>query len=72
MVKQKKKRFELQENETITQCLDRIKQAGYTPVRRVEEPIFQEISNNGQISYEPVARKVIFDAIPEQNTNIKK
>ncbi|MCT2536783.1 NETI motif-containing protein [Aquibacillus koreensis] len=58
-----KKRFELQENESIDQCLDRIKQEGYTPVRRVEEPVFQEIEQNGQKTYEPVGRKVIFDSI---------
>jgi len=32
--------FEVQENETIEQCLERMKKEGYMPIGRREEPIF--------------------------------
>ena len=38
--------FEVEENESITQCLERMKVQGYTAVGRKEEPLFEEI--NGQ------------------------
>lgn len=56
-----KKRFELDENETIDACLDRIKAEGYLPVRKVEEPIFRETTENGTKKVEPIGRKVVFD-----------
>ncbi|CJC48269.1 Uncharacterised protein [Streptococcus pneumoniae] len=34
-----KKKFEVLENETITDCLARMEQEGYAPSRRMEEPI---------------------------------
>lgn len=55
----RKETFEVQENETIDQCLDRIQKAGYMPVRRIEKPIFQE---NKDGSYEPVGRQIVFEA----------
>ncbi|WP_138417814.1 NETI motif-containing protein [Aquibacillus sediminis] len=58
-----KKRFELQDGESIDQCLDRIKSQGYTPIRRTEQPIFQEVEQNGEVSYQPHGRKIIFDAV---------
>ncbi|WP_226035455.1 NETI motif-containing protein [Aquibacillus saliphilus] len=59
-----KKRFELQQGETIDQCLDRIKREGYTPVRRAEVPVFQEVSKNGETTYQPVSKQIVFDTIP--------
>ncbi|QDP39229.1 NETI motif-containing protein [Radiobacillus deserti] len=64
MSKNKKKRYQVEENETIEQCLDRIKKEGYMPVRRTEEPIFQETKENGQTSYKPIGSTICFDAIP--------
>lgn len=58
----KKLSFEVEENETIDQCLDRIQKAGYIPVRRTEKPIFQEKKLGTEITYEPVGRKIIFEA----------
>ncbi|WP_245780813.1 NETI motif-containing protein [Gracilibacillus orientalis] len=52
-----KKKFEVTKNETIDDCLARIKQEGYQPTRRVEEPIFTE--ENGQPV--PKDRKIVFD-----------
>ncbi|MGM9928346.1 MAG: NETI motif-containing protein [Bacillus sp. (in: firmicutes)] len=57
-----KKRFEVEENETIDMCLDRMKQEGYMPVRRTEKPIFKEVLVDGKSVHEPVGRKIVFDA----------
>ncbi|WP_430036102.1 NETI motif-containing protein [Peribacillus simplex] len=60
--KKSKEKFEVIEGETIDACLDRIKAAGYFPVRRTEEPIFVERIENGKVHYEPVDRKIVFEA----------
>ncbi|EIJ79823.1 hypothetical protein PB1_05642 [Bacillus methanolicus PB1] len=63
MSKEKKKMlFEVQENETIDQCLDRMKKEGYTPVRRMEKPVFQEVKTDDSIQYEPIGRQIVFEA----------
>lgn len=63
MSDQKKKlTFEVEENETIDQCLERIKKAGYIPVRRTEKPIFKEIKVGNEITYEAVGRQITFEA----------
>ncbi|WP_031539707.1 NETI motif-containing protein [Niallia sp. JL1B1071] len=59
----KKKRFEVQMNETINDCLERMKKEGYTPIKRMEKPVFKEIKVNGQMSYEPVSQQIIFEAV---------
>jgi hypothetical protein len=38
----RKKQFTVGDQETITQCLERMKREGYTPIRRTEKPIFRE------------------------------
>jgi ribosomal protein S21 len=57
----KKMQFEVQENESIDECLNRMKQQGYVPVRRTEKPIFQEVKKGNETIYEPVARQIIFE-----------
>ncbi len=57
-----KKKFEVEEYETINDCLERMKKEGYVPVRRIEKPIFKEVKQNGESVYEPVGRQIIFDA----------
>ena len=57
----KKKIYEVEENESINDCLERIKKEGYVPIKRTEKPIFQEKTENGQVSYEPAGRKIIFE-----------
>ncbi|MCQ6280541.1 NETI motif-containing protein [Bacillus sp. EB600] len=54
--------FEVQENESIGDCMDRMKKLGFSPIRRIEKPIFQEVINGSQTTYEPVGRKIIFEA----------
>ena len=58
----KKKIFEVEENESISHCLERIQQEGYTPVRRTEKPVFQEIKEGDEIKYIPVGRQIFFEA----------
>ena len=53
----KKKIYEVEENESINDCLERIKKDGYVPIKRTEKPIFQEKTENGQVSYEPAGKK---------------
>jgi hypothetical protein len=59
----KKMQFEVQENESIDACLERMKKQGYIPVRRTEKPIFREVVNGNVTSYEPVGRQIVFEAI---------
>jgi hypothetical protein len=56
-----KKKFRVEDNESIDQCLDRMKQEGYTPVRRMEEPIFQEVESDGIKDIEPCGRTIVFE-----------
>ncbi|XJZ27626.1 NETI motif-containing protein [Bacillota bacterium Lsc_1132] len=58
----KKQQFKVQENETIDACLERMKRQGYTPIRRIEKPIFQEGVKEGESIYEPAGRQIIFEA----------
>lgn len=51
--------YEVQENETIEQCLDRMKKEGYMPFGRKEEPVFEEI--NGEPVY--LRQKIQFKGI---------
>ena len=57
-----KKKFEVEENETIDMCLDRMKEEGYMPVKRIEKPIFKEVVVKGEKNYEPAGRKIVFEA----------
>jgi hypothetical protein len=58
----KKQKFEVQENESIEACLNRMKQQGYVPVRRTEKPIFREVKKGNETIYEPVGREIVFEA----------
>ncbi|WP_019243718.1 MULTISPECIES: NETI motif-containing protein [Bacillus] len=58
-----KKKFEVEEYETIDACLDRMKLEGYMPIKRIEKPIFKEVIENGKTNYEPSGRKIIFEAM---------
>ncbi|SFB23699.1 MULTISPECIES: NETI motif-containing protein [unclassified Bacillus (in: firmicutes)] len=62
MAKAKKMKFEVQENETISECLDRIKAEGYVPTSRMEKPLFEEVKEDGETVYKPIGRKIVFEA----------
>ena len=46
--KPKKKKFYVEDNMTIDQVLSQMAAEGYSPVRRMEEPIFQERRKMGR------------------------
>jgi hypothetical protein len=60
----KKRMYEVGENESIDDCLNRMKKDGYAPVRRMEKPIFKEVEKSGAVDYEPAGRQIIFEARP--------
>ncbi|HWK22038.1 MAG TPA: NETI motif-containing protein [Ureibacillus sp.] len=51
--------FEVEENETIEQCLERMRNLGYMPMGRKEEPVFHII--NGEPTY--LRQKIQFKGI---------
>ncbi|TFE01295.1 NETI motif-containing protein [Jeotgalibacillus sp. R-1-5s-1] len=61
-----KKWFDVEENETISDCLDRMAAEGYTPVRRMEEPVFQEVKEGSSIKREPVRQKIRFQGLKSE------
>lgn len=68
-----KKRFTVEENETINECLARMEEEGYRPIRRIEKPVFREEKKNGKIEYKLFSQKIIFEAIKSDlNPNINK
>ncbi|PTI43690.1 NETI motif-containing protein [Staphylococcus succinus] len=38
----KQQKFKVEENESIQDCLERMREAGYTPVKRYEKPVYKE------------------------------
>ncbi|WP_163100843.1 NETI motif-containing protein [Peribacillus alkalitolerans] len=56
-----KKTFEVGQDETIDACLDRMRNEGYMPVKRIEKPIFQEVKEGNQTGFEPIFRKIVFE-----------
>ncbi|MEG0260542.1 MAG: NETI motif-containing protein [Lysinibacillus sp.] len=51
--------YEVEENETIEQCLERMKRDGYMAVGRKEEPMFHLV--NGEPTY--LRQKIKFKAV---------
>ena len=50
-------KFQVNDNETITECIQRMRSDGYIPIRRIEKPIFQEFADG---SIEVLKQEVIF------------
>ncbi|EKU46858.1 NETI motif-containing protein [Staphylococcus massiliensis] len=50
-------KFEVQENESIQDCLKRMREAGYMPVKRFEKPVFKE---NKDGSVEVMRQQIVF------------
>ncbi|MCK0472361.1 NETI motif-containing protein [Halalkalibacter sp. APA_J-10(15)] len=67
MTKQRKKKFEVEEGETIEQCLDRMKKEGYQPMRRLEKPIFEERTERTTKEYVPIRQKIVFEGVLTEN-----
>lgn len=49
-----KKKFSVAEGETIEACLARMKKEGYTPVRRMERPVFIEKDGETAVSHQEI------------------
>lgn len=49
-----KKTFSVNEGETIEACLQRMKDEGYTPVRRIEKPVFVEKDGKTAVSHQEI------------------
>ncbi|GAA0329015.1 NETI motif-containing protein [Bacillus carboniphilus] len=56
----KKKWFTVLENETVSECLNRMDKEGYTPIRRLEKPVFEEIIKDGQKDVIPIKSEIQF------------
>jgi hypothetical protein len=59
--KKPKKKFTVEAGETISDCLDRMAKEGYTPVRRMEEPVFHEVNKDGRTEVEVKEQQIIFE-----------
>ncbi len=59
--KPKKKKFVVEENESLDDCLNRMNKEGYMPVRRTEQPIFKEEVRNNVVEHIPCGRMIIFE-----------
>ncbi|MCP1146140.1 NETI motif-containing protein [Lysinibacillus endophyticus] len=55
--------FEVEENETIEQCLERMKKEGYMPCGRKEEPVFHLV--DGEPTY--LRQKIKFKGMLMEN-----
>ena len=53
----KQQKFKVEENETIQACLQRMRDAGYMPIKRFEKPIYKE---NKDGSLEVLKQDIIF------------
>ncbi len=60
-----KKTFEVLEHETIADCLERMKREGYTPVRRIEKPIFYQKQKKTNPEY--LKQQIIFEGIKKED-----
>ena len=49
-------KFQVNDNETITECIQRMRSDGYIPIRRIEKPIFQGLADG---SIEVLKQEVI-------------
>ncbi|SDZ52029.1 NETI protein [Evansella caseinilytica] len=56
-----RKKFFVEDGESVSDCLDRMKIAGYTPVRRMEEPILKEVKKNGTVEVEVAKQRIVFE-----------
>jgi NETI protein len=59
--KPSKKKFAVETGESLSACLDRMAKEGYTPVRRMEEPVFHEVKRNGRLEPEVKEQRIIFE-----------
>ncbi|MBU9710692.1 NETI motif-containing protein [Evansella tamaricis] len=63
--KRSKQRFYVEEGETIDDCLNRMKEEGYTPIRRMEQPLLKEVKKNGKMEVEVAKQQIVFEGKKE-------
>ncbi len=51
----------MKDGETIDECLKRIDEEGYVPVRRMEKPVFEEVRKNGKTEKIPIKQQILFE-----------
>lgn len=61
-MKKETKWFEVEENETISECIDRMTEDGYQIAGRREEPIFAEVEGGPPV---PVRQLIMLKGIKE-------
>ena len=49
-----KKKFKVEDYGSIEDCLARMKEEGYTPVRRMEKPVFKEENGETVVSHQEI------------------
>ncbi|MFK3939135.1 NETI motif-containing protein [Alkalihalobacillus sp. NPDC078783] len=64
MAKKRKQQFSVAPEESLADCLDRMKKEGYRPVRRMEKPVFKE---NGSKTPVISHQQIIFEGILEED-----
>ncbi|GAA0460263.1 NETI motif-containing protein [Alkalibacillus silvisoli] len=57
----KKKNYRVSDYPSIDACLDQMKEEGFTPVKRIEKPVFLE-QDKGQ-EPEPFRQEIVFEAV---------
>ncbi|WP_040402679.1 NETI motif-containing protein [Alkalibacillus haloalkaliphilus] len=57
----KKKKYRVSDFKSIDACLDQIKEDGFTPVKRIEKPVFQEQGENEDP--QPIQQDIVFEAV---------
>lgn len=65
--KPNKQKFIVGEQETISDCLDRMAREGYEVKRRMERPIFQEVIKNGKVEMVPLRQEIVFEGVLKKN-----
>ncbi|WP_407920849.1 NETI motif-containing protein [Alkalihalobacillus alcalophilus] len=65
--KKKKMKFEVQEGESIADCLERMDKMGYKPVRRMEKPVFSEEKQGQNVHYEPIKQVIVFEGLLKED-----
>ncbi|MCM2676928.1 NETI motif-containing protein [Shouchella plakortidis] len=64
MAKKRKQQFTVASDESLAECLERMKKEGYRPVRRMEKPVFKE---NGSKTPIISHQQVIFEGVLEED-----
>ncbi|SES25244.1 NETI motif-containing protein [Salisediminibacterium halotolerans] len=65
--KKTKQTFKVGRNETVDDCLNRMKNEGFVPVRRMEEPVWEEVDSESGKQTEIAYQQIIFEGKPKSD-----